>query len=183
MPKIISTERELIYLRTLAETGNATLAAASAGVSQSWAYARRKVDGEFDHWFRAMAALAKANLPARVNRDRADGWTAEKEELFLERLEETCSVWVAAAAVGHSARSAHHRRRMRPGFAERWDEAQRRGWPPVDHPWIESMFCFFEGREPPPDNPVRVASVGEVIAWLEGKRFFVRPPRTRRRRG
>jgi hypothetical protein len=183
MPKIISTERELIYLRTLAETGNATLAAARAGVSQSWAYARRKVDGEFDHWFRAMAALAKANLPARVNRDRADGWTAEKEELFLERLEETCSVWVAAGAVGNSARAAHHRRRMRPGFAERWDEAQRRGWPPVDHPWIESMFCFFEGREPPPDNPVRVASVGEVIAWLEGKRFFVRPPRTRRRRG
>jgi hypothetical protein len=118
-----------------------------------------------------------------VNRDRKGGWTEEKEAEFLQRLEETCSVRVAAAAVGHSASSAHRRRRVRPVFGERWDEAQRRGWPPVDNPWIESMHCFFEGREPPPDNPMRVASVGEVIAWLEGKRSFVRPPRKRERRG
>jgi hypothetical protein len=197
MPKIISGVQELLYLRTLAETGNATLAAACAGVSKSWAYARRKVDAEFDHWFRAMIVLFRESPPlptlsregrgvnrrTRVNRDRKGGWTAEKEAEFLQRLEETCSVRVAAAAVGHSASSAHHRRRVRPDFGEQWDEAQRRGWPPVDHPWIESMLCFFEGRDPPPDNPVRIRSVGEVIDGLEGKRFFVRPLRKKRSRG
>jgi hypothetical protein len=86
IPSTISTARLIAYLRTLADTGNATLAAAHAGVSRDWAYKRRRVDGQFDQLCREMAAIAKARLPARVNRDRAGGWTAAKEARFIERL-------------------------------------------------------------------------------------------------
>ena len=58
MPKIISTAREIAYLRALADTGNATLAAERAGVSRDWAYKKRKQDSRFDAWCREMAALA-----------------------------------------------------------------------------------------------------------------------------
>jgi hypothetical protein len=178
MPSKVSTARELAYLRALADTGNATLAAERAGVSRAWAYKRRAADARFDRRCREMAALAKARLPARVNRDRAGGWTAAKEARFVERLQETCSVWIAAAAVGLSAGSAYERRQRRPAFAADWDEALRGGWPPADQPWIESAICFFEGREPPPGNPVRITSIDEVLEAMKGNRFA-----PRRRRG
>ena len=72
-----------------------------------------------------------------------------------------------------------YRRQVRPPFAEAWDEALRVGWPPADLPWIEAAECFFEGREPPPGNPVRFASVSEVIEAMNGNRFA---PRQRRGR-
>ena len=177
MPSKIPMKRELAYLRTLAETGNATLAAERAGVSRTWAYKRREVDPQFAWRCREMAALARARLPARVNRDRAGGWTAAKEARFLERLRETCSVWMASAAVGLSAGSAYERRKVRPGFAVAWEEAERVGWPPVDLPWIESAICFFEGREPPPGNPVRIRGIDDVIEAMKGNRFAPRRPR------
>jgi len=64
-------------------------------------------------------------------------------------------------------------------FAAAWDEAQRVGWPPADEPWIESALCFFEGRSPPPDNPVRITNIGQVIEAMRGNRF-VRRPRAKR---
>jgi hypothetical protein len=177
VPSKISGARLVAYLRTLAETGNATLAAERARVSRSWAYVRRKSDAQFAEWVREMQALAKARLPARVNRDRADGWTAAKEARFIERLRETCSVWMACAEVGLSTNSAYHRRQVRPRFAAAWAEAERAGWPPADQPWIESAICFFEGLEPPPDNPVRITNIGEVISAMMGQRFVARRPR------
>lgn len=177
MPKIISIAREVVYLRALGDTGNATLAAAVARVSRDWAYKKRKADARFASLCREMAGRAKARLPARVNRDRAGGWTAAKEARFIERLRETCSVPFAAAAVGISSVSAYRRRQVRPGFAAAWDEAEREGWPPSDMPWIESAMCFFEGREPPPGNPVRITSIDEAISARMGNRFRVRRPR------
>ena len=177
IPKIISTEREVAYLRALAETGNATLAAARARVSKSWAYKRREADPRFDALFREMKAIAKSRLRVRMNRERKGGWTAEKEARFVERLGETCSVPLAAAEVGLSAGSAYQRRQRRPGFAAAWDEALLSGWPPADHPWIESAICFFEGEQPPPGNHVRITSVSEVLGAMWGTRFAPRKPR------
>jgi len=117
----------------------------------------------------------------QVRRDRAGGWTAAKEARFLERLQETCSAWMAAAEVGLSSVSAYRRRQRRPGFAAAWEQAQRSGWPPADQPWIESALCFFEGRPPPPDNPVRITNIGEVIEAMRGNRFAARRPRAKRR--
>jgi hypothetical protein len=58
MPKIISTAQEITYLRALAETGNATLAAERAGVSRTWAYKKRAGDAWFAEKFREFTALA-----------------------------------------------------------------------------------------------------------------------------
>lgn len=197
----IAPERTAAYLRTLAETGNATLAAERAGVSRDWAYKRRKADARFDRLCREAAALARARLPVRVNRDRAGGWSAALEARFIERLSETGSVWLAAAEVGLSTVSAYRRRQVRrlggsfhpsqpnelggsfhpsqpnESFAAKWDEAQRLGWPPADEPWIEAAMCFLEGQPPPPGNPVRFRSVDQVINAMRGTRCFVRPPR------
>lgn len=179
MPSRISIPREVAYLRALADTGNATRAAETAGVSRAWAYKRREADSRFDRCCREMLALAKEQLRVRVNRDRAGGWTAAKEVQFIERLQATCSVPLAAAEVSISTVSAYRRRQGRPGFAAAWSDAERNGWPPADQPWMESAICFFEGRDPPPGNPVRITSVGEVLDALAGKRLAPRRPRSK----
>jgi hypothetical protein len=169
----IPHSRALRYLKALAETGNASLAAAYAGVSRDWAYKRRKADAWFDALCREILARFRempphptlsregrgANRRTRVNRDRAGGWTRDKEA----RL---------------STVSAYRRRQVRARFAAEWDEALLSGWPPADQPWIESATCFFEGREPPAGNPVRFTSVSEVLEAMKGNRFA-----PRRRRG
>lgn len=114
----------------------------------------------------------------QARRARADGWTGEREALFLERLQDTCVVPLAAAEVGLSSVSAYLRRRDRPGFAAAWAEAQRRGWPPVDRPWVASALCFMAGEPQPEGNPVRFTCVGEVLQAMKGKRCGVRGPRS-----
>ena len=47
MPSKIPIAREVGYLRALAETGNATLAAERAGVSRTWAYKPHEGDARF----------------------------------------------------------------------------------------------------------------------------------------
>jgi len=200
LPSRVPLEREVKYLKALAETGNASLAAAYAGVSRDWAYKRRKADAGFDALCREILARFRETPPhpstahaagpslsregrgakrrTRVNRDRAGGWSRDKEARFIARLTETCSVWLAAAEVGLSTVSAYRRRQVRARFAAEWDEALLSGWPPADRPWIESATCFFEGREPPAGNPVRFTSVSEVLEAMKGNRFA-----PRRRRG
>jgi len=200
VPSKIPISRTVIYLRALGDTGNASLAAARAGVSRTWAYKRREADARFDALCREMvtrfrkspphpsAAYAAPSLSregrgagkrVQVRRDRLGGWTEDKEARFVERMRDTCSAWLASAAVGLSAGSAYERRKRRPAFAAAWDEAERDGWPPLDQPWIESAICFFEGREPPPDNPVRITSIDEVLEAMRGNRFAPRRPRAR----
>ena len=60
---------------------------------------------------------------------RADGWTAERQRLFIRTLSETACVADACDAVAMSRRSAY-RLRARPdafGFADAWDQALRLG--------------------------------------------------------
>jgi len=195
MPSRISTARQLAYLRALADTGNASLAAARARVSRDWAYKKRKADAGFDGLCREMIARfrgSRAPLPnpspakgrgarrRRVNRDRVGGWTAGKEARFLERLAATCSVPFASAAVGLSAGSAYERRKVRPHFAAAWDEAERIGWPPIDQPWMEAVLCLVTDREPSPDNPVRITGIDDVLQLMKRNRFVSRRPRARR---
>jgi hypothetical protein len=58
-----------------------------------------------------------------VLRARHDGWTPERQRRFLACLAAECTVAVAAAAVGMSARSAYKLRRHPAGaaFAAEWD--------------------------------------------------------------
>ena len=63
---------------------------------------------------------------------RADGWTAERQRLFIRTLSETACVADACDAVAMSRRSAY-RLRARPdafGFADAWDQALRLGAQP-----------------------------------------------------
>jgi hypothetical protein len=206
MPKTTTSAQRLAYLRTLARTANASLAAEAAGVSRSWAYKRRAADARFDALCCEMIVRFRESPPlphppaahaagpslsfggrgadrrVRVNRDRAGGWTAAKEARFIERLRETCGVPFAAVEAGLSTVSAYRRRQRSPRFAAAWDEALRAGWPPADQPWLESALCFLEGREPPPGNPVRFTRIAQVIDAMEGKRFIPRGPRSRRQR-
>lgn len=56
---------------------------------------------------------------------RADGWTAAKRRLFLERLATTASVQEAARSVGMTRQSARKLYRRAPAFRAAWDEALR----------------------------------------------------------
>lgn len=166
MPKTIPPSSELAYLRTLALTGNATEAARAARVSRDWAYKKRKQDAGFERLCGQAAAIAKARLPARVNRDRADGWTAERKAHFLAALAVTRDVELAASSAGSTAPSAYRRRLRRPGFAVGWHQAMESGEAPHALEWFQSAECFFEGRAVPEDNPVKVTSIDEVLRML-----------------
>ncbi len=56
---------------------------------------------------------------------RADGWTAARRRLFLERLSTTASVQEAARSVGMTRQSARKLYRRAPAFRAAWDEALR----------------------------------------------------------
>ena len=61
-------------------------------------------------------------------RRRKDGWTAERQQLFISMLRKHACVEKAARAAGLSRESAYRLRR-RPGaesFAAAWDQAMRR---------------------------------------------------------
>jgi hypothetical protein len=177
MPKVITIAHMVAYLRALAETGNATLAAAQAGVSRDWAYKKRKQDARFDGWCREMGSQAKARLRVQQRRARAGGWTGELEERFLAALGATCDVPLAASSVGLTAPTAYRHRTHRPRFAFRWAKALRRGREMQELPWFESAQCFFERQPVPADNPVKVTSIDEVL------RMMARCERADRRRG
>lgn len=66
-----------------------------------------------------------ANYVPVVLRKRRDGWTADRQRIFLTALTETGCISDACKAAGVSARSAY-RLRARPdalSFADAWDEA------------------------------------------------------------
>ena len=53
-----------------------------------------------------------------------------------------------------------------PGFAHDWHEAQSAGDPDLICAWIESARCFFDGEPLPPDNPVRVTTIAQVLRMM-----------------
>jgi hypothetical protein len=167
MPKIISIAQDLAYLRALAETGNATLAAERAGVSRTWAYKRRERDARFDRLCREAASQAKARLRVRVNRDRKGGWTAALERRFLAALAATRDVPLALLQVGISAPSAYRRRMRRPGFAARWRAALTDDETFADAQWVATVVCLIDGEPVPPELPVQTIGIGDVIRLHE----------------
>jgi hypothetical protein len=71
-----------------------------------------------------MSTEPRAPLPP-IRRERHDGWTPQRQLLFLEVLRRTRSVSKSARAVGMSRESAHRLRRRESNglFALSWDRA------------------------------------------------------------
>lgn len=138
------------FLAALAETGNATLAAAQAGLSRSWVNKARAVDAGLDARVRAARAAAaarlgalEANRPAEAWRTRggvelvvtrrgqvarapgARRWTKRMEERFLVAIRQTRNLEIAAPAVGMSVASLEKHRRRWPAFDRRVRAALR----------------------------------------------------------
>ncbi|QTD57617.1 hypothetical protein [Parasphingorhabdus cellanae] len=64
--------------------------------------------------------------PERPYRVRHDGWTAERQNIFIESLAKTRCVRDASRIAGISWNSAYRHRKRSPAFAERWALALRR---------------------------------------------------------
>ncbi len=64
--------------------------------------------------------------PERPYRVRHDGWTAERQNIFIESLAKTRCVRDASRMAGISWNSAYRHRKRSPAFAERWALALRR---------------------------------------------------------
>lgn len=65
--------------------------------------------------------------PVTLQRTRHDGWTAERQRVFLTALAESGCISVACQEAGITARSAYRLRHHPSGqpFAEAWDQALR----------------------------------------------------------
>jgi hypothetical protein len=59
------------------------------------------------------------------SRNRLSGWSAHRQQLFIEALAETGTVHLAARRAGLSARSAYQLRLRSPAFAQAWNAAQQ----------------------------------------------------------
>ena len=143
-----------VFLRALRRTGNVRASAFEAGVDPGTAYDHRAKDAGFRaKWagvLKGFRAAEKKRAPLRhpaggpprrsgeelVLRRSKHGdklvraapgrWSRRVEESFLDGLEATGCVRVAAAAAGLSTNALYGRRAKYPEFAARWDERAAR---------------------------------------------------------
>ncbi|MES2442862.1 MAG: hypothetical protein V4574_08530 [Pseudomonadota bacterium] len=151
-----SAARREAFLAALAETGNRTIAAERARVSQSWVTLHRARDPAFKAAMVAAVAGARARLGGaaamrppvgwgsldgeelvvragngrrtQIARARIRQWTPRAEARFLGVLSATCNVKAACAAVGLTAASAYAHAKRWQGFAGRWRAAVETGY-------------------------------------------------------
>ena len=94
-------------------------------------------------------------------------WTDEAEEIFLDRLAASCNVTLAAKAAGFSREAIYRRRRMDPGFAERWQAALAQSYARIELALAKRAEDALAGFAPDPDTPIPVMSVADAIAVLK----------------
>lgn len=68
------------------------------------------------------------NRVVQKARERKDGWTKRRREIFLATLAETCNVSLAMEKTGLSKEAAYCLRKRDPAFADLWAEALARGY-------------------------------------------------------
>jgi hypothetical protein len=68
------------------------------------------------------------NRVVQKARERKDGWTKKRREIFLATLAETCNVSLAVEKTGLSKEAAYCLRKRDPAFADLWAEALARGY-------------------------------------------------------
>jgi hypothetical protein len=200
MSRKTSTARREAFFRALGETGNRTIAAERAKVSQSWVTLHRAEEPEFRARMEAAIAQAKARLrgargvaPAsgwgslageelvvrggngrrtQIARARLRQWTPRAEQRFLATLAATCNVKAACAAVGLTPASAYGHAGRWTGFAARWAEAVETGYLRIEAALLERGL----GDAGPVDagHPIPPMTVAQAIHLLHMHKHEVR---------
>lgn len=94
-------------------------------------------------------AVGVSFTPVPTARKRADGWTPERQQLFLAALYASGVVATAAGTVGMSAATAYRLRRRAGGesFARAWDKLLREArCRALDEAIAQSLTCGFVPR-------------------------------------
>jgi hypothetical protein len=192
--KFTAARREAFF-RALARTGNQTLAAEQAKVSQSWVTLHRSTDPEFRRRIDEAIAAAKARLdgaserrPAdkrllwqdgdelvvrgsngrrtQIARSRLKQWSPRVETRFLAALASTCNVKAACAEVGMTAASAYGHRKRWPAFERRWAEALENGYVRLEYAVVANAANLHSREEFPLDHPLPDMTTAQAIHLL-----------------
>lgn len=119
----------------------------------------------------------KSGQRRRIQRARPRDWTRADERRFLDILASTANVELAAKMAGHSSASAYARRKVDPGFAAEWVDAELIGRYHVDMKLLVDAGEAFLNPYRPKVRNVRVPSVKEAIdilaqfQWKEEKKL------------
>jgi hypothetical protein len=192
--KFTAARREAFF-RALARTGNQSLAAEQAKVSQSWVTLHRSGDPEFRRRIDEAIAAAKARLdeaperrPAdprlrwqdgdelvvrgtngrrtQIARSRLKQWSPRVETRFLAKLAASCNVKAACAEVGMTPASAYGHRNRWPAFARRWDDALENGYIRLEGTLVENAANLYSRDEFPLDHPLPDMTTAQAIHLL-----------------
>lgn len=111
--------------------------------------------------------------PQRIESSGAR-WTAEAEALFLDQLGASCNVGRSARLAGFSKEAVYRRRRLDPGFAERWQAALEQGYVRIETALVRAAGDALEGRIPDPETPFPEMTVRDAINVLQLHRAAVK---------
>jgi hypothetical protein len=110
--------------------------------------------------------------------------TDEAVETFLGHLAATCNVTRAAKLTGFSKEAFYNRRDRDPVFFERWRRTVVESYGEIEGIVLRTAKDLLEGRQPPPESPIRAMTMADAIQLLklyrgivtgEGKRAGWRP--------
>lgn len=90
---------------------------------------------------------------ARLQAERGDRWTAEKQEQFVARLAETANVSASLADTGMSQAGLYKLRKRSAGFRAAWDEALDLGYARIEAMLLDRAL---NGRR-------RVSREGQIV--------------------
>lgn len=186
-----SAARREAFFAALRETGNRTIAAERARVSQSRVTLHRANDPAFKAEIEAAVAEARARLRdaegmrpdkgwgsldgeelvvrstngrrVQVARARVAQWAPRTEDRFLATLAATCNVKAACAEAGMSQATAYNHYRRWPAFARRWNEALETGALRLEMALLENGGNPFSPDEIVPNSPMPPMTPDQAI--------------------
>ncbi|WP_197054200.1 hypothetical protein [Sphingomonas sp. 37zxx] len=82
--------------------------------------------------------------PLQVAKLRADEWSEERKQAFLEELADSCNVARSARLLGMSRRGLYRLRWRDPSFAAAWSEAIRMAYPRLEERLLEQALAAAE---------------------------------------
>lgn len=80
----------------------------------------------------------------RWRKQKAPAWTAAKEDIFFDRLGQSCNVLLSAKAAGVRPQAAYHRRSEDAKFRAKWDAALSDGYAQLELVMLERALLGVE---------------------------------------